>query len=84
MKSREVKIIDLNDFYVISIGVKIDHNIVSAIKTAFRDFESQTDLKYVSSSSMLNESDEILFTDIFAKHLQRIVGSRNNKVSTVS
>jgi len=84
MNNREVKIIDLKNFYIISIGAKIDNNIVSAIKTAFRDFESQTNLLYVISSSVLNESDEILFTDVFAKHLQRIDSSKNNKVSSES
>lgn len=80
MKNREVKIINLQNFYIISVGIKINNNVISAIKTAFRDFESQTDLNYVSSSSVLNESDEILFTEIFSKYLKRIDGRKNNKV----
>ncbi len=82
MKNREVKIIDLQNFYVISVGIKINSNVVSAIKTAFRDFESETDLDYVSSSSILNESDETLFTNIFAEHLKRIDGRKNVKISS--
>jgi hypothetical protein len=79
MKNREVKIIYLKNFYVISVGIKINSNVVSAVKTAFRDFESKTDLDYVASSSVLNESDETLFTNIFAKHFKRIDGRKKRK-----
>jgi hypothetical protein len=81
MKNREVKIINLQNFYIISVGIKINSNVVSAVKTAFRDFESKTDLDYVASSSVLNESDETLFTNIFAEHLKRIDGRKKKKVS---
>ena len=82
MKNREVKIIDFLNFHIISVGTKINNNIISAILTAFKDFESQTNLDYVTSSSVLNESDEILFVDIFSMHLRRIDGRKNNKVSS--
>ncbi|MBY9001275.1 MAG: hypothetical protein KGD64_10195 [Candidatus Heimdallarchaeota archaeon] len=78
MRNREAKIIELNNFYIISIGTKINNNVVSAIRTAFRDFESKTDLEYVTSSSVLNESDETLFTNIFSEHLIRIDGRKTN------
>ncbi|MHA1198693.1 MAG: hypothetical protein ACTSQF_05000 [Candidatus Heimdallarchaeaceae archaeon] len=84
MENREVKIINLQNFYIISEGTKINSNVVSAIKTAFRDFESQTDLEYVASSSILNEPDEILFTEIFAKHLRRIDGRKKKNISSDS
>jgi hypothetical protein len=84
MENREVKIINLQNFYIISEGTKINGNVVSAIKTAFRDFESQTDLEYVSSSSVLNEPDEILFTEIFAKYLRRIDGRKKKNISSES
>ena len=84
MENREVKIIDLRNFYIIAEGMRINNSVVSAIITAFRDFEEQTDLEYVASSSVLNEPDETLFTNIFAEHLKRIDGRKKNKSSSES
>ncbi len=72
MKSKEIKVVDIQDFSCIIIGKRIDNNCISATYAAFREFVSKTSLDYLESASVLSEKDEKLFLEIFSNYFRRI------------
>ncbi len=72
MKAKEIKIVNIGNFSCLVIGRKVDKNCISATYTAFREFNSKTNLEYLESASVLTEKDEKLFLEIFLDNFKRI------------
>jgi len=79
MKSKEIKVVEMKNFRCLVIGRKIDRNCISATYTAFRKFNSKTNLGYLESASVLTEKDEQLFLEIFLDNFKRIDATKRRE-----
>ncbi|NPD89015.1 MAG: hypothetical protein HGN29_09825 [Asgard group archaeon] len=80
LKNIEIRYIDLKGYQLISIGTEIDRNAIAALYTAFRKFRKLTGLDYFGASTVLSDSDETAFVEVFTKYLRCINATKKNEV----
>ena len=79
LRNKEIKSIKLSDFYIITIGTRVDRNSESAIIKSFTEFLEETDLSYLETAMVLKNDDEKLLVRLLNDNFSRIDATRNNK-----